>query len=203
MFRSTEHKVTFIEQDEAVCEDLEQTFHVPIYQGDGTKRELLEQVGPENIDVAIAAVDDDGTNMIIALQAKRIGIDQVIALVIDPDYVPLLQENGVVAISAPWATAAAVENYLDRPGVADLFEIGEGVASLVGGFVPADADVVGKKISEANVPADCTVAAIIRSGRLVVPRGDTVMEEGDHVIFVGAAAAIRKALDTFTIKERG
>ncbi|MGD8330513.1 MAG: TrkA C-terminal domain-containing protein, partial [Acidobacteriota bacterium] len=92
--------------------------------------------------------------------------------------------------------------YLDRPGVADLFEIGEGVASLVGGFVPPEAEVIGKEIRKANVPAECIVAAIVRSGRLVVPRGDTVIEEGDHVIFVGAAAAIRNALDAFMIKQR-
>ncbi len=203
MFRSAEHKVTFVEQDEAVCRQLEQTFHMPVYQGDGTKRELLQQVGPENIDLAIAAADDDGTNMIIALQAKRVGIAQVMALVIDPDHVPLLHENGVVAISAPWATAAAVENYLDRPGVADLFEIGAGVANLVGGLVPADARVIGQRISEASVPQECVVAAIIRGEKLVVPRGDTVIEEGDHVIFVGGATAIRKALDSFMVKERG
>ena len=39
------------------------------------------------------------------------------------DYIPLLGKNDVVAISAPRATAAMVENYLGRPGVADLFEI--------------------------------------------------------------------------------
>jgi hypothetical protein len=41
-------------------------------------------------------------------------------------YLPLLEENGVVAISSPWATAAMVENFLDGPGVAQLLEFGGG-----------------------------------------------------------------------------
>ena len=62
MFRSAEHQVTFIEEDEAICKELEQRYNCPIYQGDGTKKELLGQVGLDNIDVVIAAFEDEGRN---------------------------------------------------------------------------------------------------------------------------------------------
>lgn len=201
IFRSAEHQITFIEENEARCRELEQRYNVPIYQGDGTKKELLEQVGAENIDVAIAASDDDGRNVIMALQAKRLGMPHVIAIVQDPDYIPLLEENDVVAISAPWATAAMVENYLDRPGVAELFEIGSGEASLVGIIVPEKAQVAGMLIRDIEIPRECVVAAVIRERRFVVPRGDTRIDVGDHVIFVGPTSAIKKAHETFLLKK--
>jgi amino acid transporter/Trk K+ transport system NAD-binding subunit len=197
VFRSAEHQIIFIEEDEKRCEELEQRYHVPIYQGDGTKMELLQQVGPDNVDVAVAASNDDGRNVIAALQAKRLGISQVIALVQDPDYIALLEENGVVAMSAPWATAAMVENYLDRPGVSELFEIGTGVASLLGVMVGEDAVVVGKQIRDIEIPRECVVAAIIRGKQFAVPRGDTDIQAGDHVVFVGPANAIKSAQDIF------
>ena len=197
MFRSAEHQITFIEENERLCRELEQRFNVPIYQGDGTKEELLEQAGAENIDVAIAASEDDGRNVIMALQARRLGLSHVISIVQDPDYVPLLEENGIVAISSPWATAAMIENYLDRPGVAELFEIGSGEASLVGVIVPEKGKVDGMRIRDIEIPQECVVAAVIRNQRFVVPRGDTRIESSDHVIFVGPAAAIKKAHETF------
>ncbi len=200
VFRSAEHKITFIEQDEQVCRELEQRYHVPIFQGDGTKKELLEQVGLDNVDVAIAASDDDGRNVIIALQARRLGIEHVIAILEDPDYVTLLEESGVVAISSPWATAAQVENYLDRPGVSELTEIGTGVASLVGTIVPEGARVAGRAIKDIAIPKECVVAAVIRGQKFVVPRGGTEIREGDHVVFVGPADAIKRALDLFVEK---
>jgi Trk K+ transport system NAD-binding subunit len=200
LFRSSEHQITFIEEDEARCKELEQLFNAPIYQGDGTKKEIIEQVGLENMDVAIAASDDDGRNVIVALQAKRLGIPQVIAVVQDPDYLPLLEENDVVAVSAPWATAAMVENYLDRPGVAELFEISTGVASLVGMVVPDKARVAGEFIRDIAIPRDCVVAAVIRGKDFVVPRGNTKIEVGDHVVFVGPTSAIKKAQDIFRVK---
>jgi len=183
------------------CKELEQRYNVPIYQGDGTKKDLLAQVGVDNIDVAIAASNEDGRNVIVALQAKRMGVGQVIAIVQDPDYIPLLKENGVMAISAPWATAAMVENFLDRPGVADLFEIGTGVASLVGVIIPEKARVAGKLIRNIDIPEECVVAAVIRGKDFVVPRGNTKIEAGDHVVFVGPTSAIKKTQDVFMLKE--
>ena len=93
-----------------------------------------------------------------------------------------------------------VENFLDRPGVAELFEIGAGVASLVGVVVPEDASVSGKQIREIKVPAECVVAAVIRGKKFVVPRGDTTIETGDEVVFVGPASDVKLAQDLFVIQ---
>lgn len=200
IFRSHEHQITFIDKDEEVCNTLEARYGVPIYHGDGTKLEILEQVGVDNVDVAIAASDNDDQNVIAAMQAKRLGMQQVIAIVTQHEYRDLIEDKGIVAISAPWATAALVENYLDRPGMAELFEISEGIANLIGVDVPTDATVAGRAIKDIAVPKECVVAAVVRSKTFVVPRGDTVIEPGDHVIFVGPAAAIKDARELFLEK---
>ncbi|MGD2067755.1 MAG: amino acid permease [Gemmatimonadota bacterium] len=192
VFRAAEHQITFIEEDEARCRELEQRYNVPIYQGDGTKEELLKQVGAENVDVAIAASDDDGRNVIAALQARRLGMGRVMAIVQDPEYVSLLEDQGILAISAPWATAAMVENYLDRPGVAELFEIGSGVASLVSVPVPEGGPASGALIRDMAIPPECVVAAVIRGKEFVVPRGDTRIDTGDYLVLVGPADAVKE-----------
>jgi len=198
VFRSSEYQITFIEQDEERCEQLEMRYNVPIFHGDGTKQEVLEQVEPHKMDVAIAATNDDQRNSIMALQVKRLGIKQVIAIARDPAYVSLLEDSGVVCISAPYATAAMVENYLDRPGVADLFEIEGGVASLIDMEVPENAEVVGKKIQDIDIPDECVVAAVIREDNYVVPRGQTEIRSNDHVVFVGTSRAIQNAHKIFS-----
>ncbi len=198
LFRTVEHQVTFIEENEARCQELERRYHAPIYQGDGTKKEILEQVGVQNVDVAIASTNDDGRNTIIAMQAKHLGIKRVISIIHDSDYVPLLEENDVECISAPWSTAAMVENYLDRPGVAKLIEIGSGVASLLGVPVEKDYNVVDMLIREISIPKECVVAAVIRGDEFVVPRGDTQIKEGDRVIFIGPEDAIQRAQRVFS-----
>lgn len=198
LFRSAEHQITFIEEDEHRCDELEQRYHVPIFQGDGTQTEVLSQVGSNNVDVTVAASEDDGRNVIAALQAKRLGLGRIMAIVQDPEYLPLLAEQGIVGVSAPWATAAMVENYLDRPGVAELFEIGSGAASLVSVEVAEGAPAASQPIRVIDIPAQCVVAAVIRGGDYIVPRGDAVIESGDYAVLVGSTDAIREAQDRFT-----
>lgn len=122
----------------------------------------------------------------------------MIAIVRDPNYVELLEDAGVECISQPYATAAMVENYMDRPGVAELFEIETGVASLMEITVPEDGEVVGRSISEIDIPEDCVVAAVIRDRDFVVPRGDTEIRPGDQVVLVGPSRAVRDAHLTFS-----
>jgi Trk K+ transport system NAD-binding subunit len=199
MFRSAEHQVCFIEEDEALCKELEKQYNAPIYQGDGTKKEILAQVGVDNVDVVIAASEDDGRNVISALQARQLDHEHVIAIVQDPDYVKLLEKNNVVAISARLTTATMVENYLDRPGLAQLFEFGIGAASILDVTVPKKAQVDGLRIRETKIPKECVIAAIIRDNHFVVPRGDTEVKVDDRVIFIGPADSIKKAHDMFMV----
>ena len=201
MFRSAEHQITFIEENESLCKELEQRYNVPIYQGDGTKKELLAQVGIDNIDVVIAAFEDDGRNVIAALQARQLAIEKVIAIVQNHEYVQLLEQNKVVVVNAPWATAAMVENILDNPVLAQLFEFGIGAASLLEVSVPKEAKVVGNLIRDIEIPKGCLIAAIMRDSKFVVPRGNTHIQVGDRVIFIGPASAIKKAFDIFILKK--
>lgn len=198
MFRSSEYKVTFVEKDEAKCDELERRYSVPIFHGDGTKLEILDQVEPHKMDVAIAATNNDERNTIMALQAQRLGIARVIAIARDPDYIALLKSRGVVCISAPYATAAMVENHLDRPNVADLFEFESGVASLIDMRVALNARVVGQKISDIDIPEQCVVAAVIRDQEFVVPRGETVVKGDDHIVFVGPVDSVQSVHGVFS-----
>jgi Trk K+ transport system NAD-binding subunit len=202
VFRSSAYQITFVEQDPDRCDELASRYNVPIFQGDGTKESLLQQTDPHQFEVAITATGDDETNAMAALQARRLGIERVIAIVRDSNYVPLLEDHGIVCMSAPYATAAMVENHLDRPEVAELFEIESGVASLIDMEIPKGGRVVGRAIKDIDVPDQCVVAALIRDDNFVVPRGSTEIQAGDHVVFVGPDDAIQAAREIFsTIRE--
>jgi Trk K+ transport system NAD-binding subunit len=198
VFRSSEYQITFIEQDEARSEELGRRFNVPILRGDGTKPDVLEQADLGSLDVAIAATHHDDRNTIIALQAKRLGVPRVIAVAREADHVALLEQSGVTCISAPFATAAMIENHLDRPGVAKLIQLEGGVANLLDVAVPEAGEVVGMRIQEIAIPDQCVVAAVIRDGAFVVPRGQTEIQARDHIVFVGPPAAVRDAHRIFS-----
>src|SRR5690606_32597660 len=47
---------------------------------------------------------------------------------------------------------------------------------------------VGVSIRDLNVPEDVVIAAVLRDGKLVTPRGGTVFRAGDHVYLISSSS---------------
>jgi trk system potassium uptake protein TrkA len=56
--------------------------------------------------------------------------------------------------------------------------------SVVEEKVPPCAKAVGIAVKDLALPEACVIAAIIREGRMVLPRGSTTIEVGDEVLAV-------------------
>jgi trk system potassium uptake protein TrkA len=65
-----------------------------------------------------------------------------------------------------------------------LLKLRRGRYSLVEEKVPRGAQAVGVALKDLGLPDECVVAGIIRNGKLILPRGGTVLEEGDEVLAV-------------------
>lgn len=51
---------------------------------------------------------------------------------------------------------------------------------------------IGQPLSRVSFPASCLVALIRRQGQTIVPRGSTILDEGDRLTVIGSREAIRQ-----------
>ena len=65
-----------------------------------------------------------------------------------------------------------------------LLKLRKGQYSLVEEKVAPNAVAVGKRVRDLQLPAECVLAAVIRRGQLIIPRGDTVLQPADEVLAV-------------------
>jgi trk system potassium uptake protein TrkA len=65
-----------------------------------------------------------------------------------------------------------------------LLKLRRGNYSLVEEKIPDGAKAVGRAIKDLALPEHCVIAAIIRKGEVIVPRGITTFEAGDEVLAV-------------------
>jgi trk system potassium uptake protein TrkA len=83
--------------------------------------------------------------------------------------------------------------------VMTLLKLKRGQYSIVENTVGIKAVAAGKAVKDLHLPAECVLPAIIRSGNLIIPRGDTILQPGDevfalvHVSQLGMLAAILKS----------
>ena len=147
--------------------------------------ELARRGRLRDVDVAIAATGDDEDNLVISLLSKQeFAVPRVIARVNNPKNQWLFNESwGVdVSVCMPLMMTALVEEAVSVGSLVRLLRLERGHANLVEVTLADHSPAVGVSLADLEIPRDATVVAVVRRDRLVVPRGDTVLEPGDEVL---------------------
>lgn len=61
-------------------------------------------------------------------------------------------------------------------------------------------DVVGKPLRDVKFPKGAIIGAVVRTDEVIIPRGDDVINVGDHVIVFTLGKAIRKVERAMSVK---
>lgn len=158
-----------------------------IYEGSPTEPQILEQAGIRKADVVAATTDSDADNLAICFIAReRYKIGRTIARINNPRAAWLFDDkfHVDVAFNNADVMASLIMEEMSMGDMMTLLKLRRGKYSLVEEKIAANAKVVGKAIKDIRFPEQCVVAAIIRHGEIVVPRGVTTFEVGDEVLAV-------------------
>ena len=95
-----------------------------------------------------------------------------------------------VLISPELLLTQYIANLIEHPGTLQVMDFADGRAQLVATDAEAGGLLVGQKLYtlRQHMPgrSDARVAAIYRQGQLILPKGNTVIEENDLVFFLAA-----------------
>ena len=98
-------------------------------------------------------------------------------------------------VSSELEAAHAITRIIGIPAARQTDVFAEGLVQLVEFDVPRDMETggaIGRKLKDAEIPAESKVASIIRGERVLVPRGEESIEPGDRVIIIGSPQAARE-----------
>ena len=163
---------------------------------DATDREFLrrEHVGEAN--VVVAALESDEKNLFVSLLADSLGAIRTIAVVEEGTYVDLFEQVGVdVAVNPREATAEEITRFTREQRTENVALIEHDRAEVLEIEIDGESSLAGRQIQESvrDLPAGIVIGAITRGGELITPRGNTVIEPGDHVVVFTHHDAIEAA----------
>ncbi|MGH9092525.1 MAG: potassium channel family protein [Acidimicrobiales bacterium] len=179
------HDVLVLEQDPDLVERRRQELDVTWVAADACEVASLDAAGLATVDVVVAATGDDEDNLVVSLLAKQeFAVPRVVARVNHSKNQWLFNESwGVdVSVSTPQLLTALVEEAVSVGSLVRLLHFQGGSAHLVEITLADDSPAASVAIADLGIPRDATVVAVVRSDRLVVPRGDTVLQAGDEVL---------------------
>jgi trk system potassium uptake protein TrkA len=158
-----------------------------IYEGDITDSETLEQAGIARAQVLAACTPKDADNLVLCFLARtRWHVPRTIAQINNPRDAWLFNEtfHVDVALNQSEILARLIEEEMSLGDMMTLLKLRRGQYSVVEEKIPAGAKAVGVAIQDLGLPDECVIAAIIRKGRMILPRGITELEQGDEVLAI-------------------
>lgn len=191
------HRISLIEADKELAEDLDSILDAKVIHGDGTSVIDLADADVGECELFLAMSSSNNTNMMSASMAKSMGVAKVVSRVH-----PSLQREewlfdfrghfGVDHIfSSERLTAIELAKFVRNPDSLVVEELARGRIELQQIRVGTNSEEIRKRLRDIETPRGVRVAIITRADTSHVPTAESIIEEGDLVTIFGEPRKLR------------
>jgi trk system potassium uptake protein TrkA len=166
-----------------------------IVEGNPIDPDVLEQAGVRKAHVVAAVTSDDSLNLCLCFLAKEMfDVPRRIARVNNPNNAWLFGSrfHVDVALNSADVLAHLIQEEMSLGDMMTLFQIRRGRYSVVEEKVPDGAKGIGLALKDMGLEQHCVIAAIIRNGKMTLPRGDSTFQAGDEIVAVASPEGAHK-----------
>jgi trk system potassium uptake protein len=185
---SYRHKVVIIDPVKEACEKIANELNIPVINGDGTSIDKLSELEMGKADVFIAVIGRDEDNLIACQLAKlNYGVKKTITRVNNPKNISVFEKLGVdITLSSTSIIADLIEQEVDYEGMKTLIKLKNGKIILSEIIVSDKSPLNNQSLTDIDLPEDCIIISVIREEEIIIPKGQTILYEGDVVIIASS-----------------
>ncbi len=169
--------------------------------GDGSDQELLSEENIQDMDVVITLTQDEETNILASLLAKRMGALKAITRISKFSYFPLTNAIGIEQVVSPRLSAInTILQHIRKGKVLSAISIKGEQAEVIEAVALETSDIVEKPLRDISFPKGAMIAGIIHGETIIIPTGDSVIQPHDRVIIFARKEAISKIEKILAVK---
>ena len=185
------HDVVVIEKDEKLAEELAEKLDALVLHGDGTDKNILKDANIKNVDAVVSVTSDDKTNLMVCEVAKSVNVPNIIARINQPDNEGIFTKIGITnLINTTKTSILAFKKALEKPGKQLISLVAGGKGEVFEVSIGKDSKFTNKKI--ADIVRGFSVAFIYRDEKLIVPKPETKIKEGDILTVCAPLEEVKK-----------
>ena len=185
------HSITIIDKNEAIINRISHQYDVLTVVGDAKQVSLLRRNDIDTFDFLIACTDSDEKNMIIASFAKKMGCSKVIARVRDPEHmnqIDFIKETLNIdhIVNPDLSITLEIYKYLVEKYTLTNGIFTSGKVAMVQFNVRRMSRLINLTMRQVpNLLPNMLIVAISRNGKIIIPHGDTIVEDHDTLYLIG------------------
>lgn len=200
-----EHDVVVIEQDADTAHAIGEDLDIQVVVGNACHPSVLERAGIARAALLAGVTQNDEVNLIASLLAKERGVPKTVVRIQTeelrgPAGEGLLAAVGADVVIDPDAdTAEEILELVHLSGADEVYPMVGGDLLVIGGVIRPGSAAAGRRLSELGAQFEprwqFLFGAVTRRGETSIPRGDQVLEVGDHVRILTTREARRESLE--------
>ncbi len=203
IFKKTGVEIKIIEKSRAVCEEMSEEFpHITVVNGDPADQEIMLEEGIDRTDAFLALADTDEENILLSLYAKAKTKGKVVTKIKRIDYDDVIERLDLDTVIYPKNIVSdmivryvrATKNTLGS-NMETLYNVIKGEVEASEFIIKESSAIVGIPLMDLRFKSDVLVAAILRGGNVMIPRGGDTIEIGDSVVIVSKVTGLHDITD--------
>jgi trk system potassium uptake protein TrkA len=184
-------EITLIDSKKDNLINADSHLDIKVIKGDATSISILNESLVQNTELFIAVTSSETTNITACVLAKQLGASQTIARISNTEFIDMKEKVGFTRfgidelISPESLAASEIELLLNQSVFNDTYAFEDGALTMLGLNLSRTAKFVGKTIKEAaKLMPEIHFIQRFGSHLTIIPRGDTILKEGDRVVFM-------------------
>ena len=171
-----------------------------VLHGDAMNAEIQEEAGVHNSELVLCLTNDDKTNILAGVLAKKLGARRAVSLINEASMQSLKTELGIDMIIDPRATTvSSILRHVRRGRILDVFSISNGGAEIMEGEVLETSPLVGKNMEDMEDMDGVAVGAIIREDKVHYPRPGYAIRAGDRIVLLAEKGSLKLVEQLFRV----
>lgn len=190
------------EKDPVRCQELAENLHKAIVlQGDGSDQQLLNEENIKDMDVVVTLTNDEETNILTSLLARRLGGKKIITKITKFSYFPLMLAIGIEQVVNPRLSAInSILQHIRRGKVLSAISLKGEQAEVMEAVAMETSDIVDKPLRNISFPKGALVTCIIRQNEVIIPSGESIIEPEDRIVIFAQREAVAKIEKILAVK---
>ena len=189
------HDITLIDNNEVNLKDGENYLDIKVINGDSSSPSILNKANVSDADLVIGVTASESINFFSCILSKKLGAKRTIARLTNTEFIENgskfdFSSIGIDDVISPENLAAnEVKLLINDSGFTNSHDFENGALKMMAAKIQNNAPFVGKTVMEAAsvYPGIKFMPIAIERGgshTAIIPRGDTVFKNDDHVYFI-------------------
>lgn len=192
-------KVAIIEKDYKKAKEVSGKFpQATVHRADVTDESFIEEIKLDTFDLVICTTPNYELNMIVCSYLKTLGVYKTISLVQSSMLENVAYKIGIdVAIPFKDVVVDSIMAHLVNENVTAMHTMGDGKLEIIELRVASTSSIIGKTLKEIAQHGMFLVLLITGKGCCSIPKGDTVINADDKIVFIVKSSQSSQIIELF------